>query len=105
VKLLIEKINTYVPIDDLYVAAYGGEAGDWKKDSMKERQRIYSLLENLRRKLPKDWFEGKASKGYMLSDLSVRKKIKRTNADTGFLGMSLLSFGRISIFRRGNIRR
>jgi hypothetical protein len=33
VKLLFEKINTYVPTDDLYVALYGGEAGDWKKDS------------------------------------------------------------------------
>ena len=30
-KLLIEKINTYVPTDDLYVAVYGDEAGDWNK--------------------------------------------------------------------------
>jgi hypothetical protein len=43
-KLLFKKINTYVPIDDLYVALYEGEAGDWKKDSRKERQRICSLL-------------------------------------------------------------
>jgi DNA-binding response OmpR family regulator len=79
VKLLFEKINTYVPTDDLYVALYEGEVGDWKKDFCEEKKRFYSLLSNLRRKLPKDWFEGKASKGYMLSDLSVRKKIKRTN--------------------------
>jgi DNA-binding response OmpR family regulator len=82
VKLLFEKINTYVPTDDLYVAAYGGEAGDWKKDSWEEKKRFYSLLGILRRKIPEDCFEGKASKGYMLSDLSVqtvRKKIKRTN--------------------------
>jgi hypothetical protein len=47
-----------------------------------EKKRFYSLLGSLRRKLPKNWFEGNASKGYMLSDLSdlsVRKKIKRTN--------------------------
>ena len=39
-KLLFEKINTYVPTDDLYVALYGGEAGDWYKDS-KERKTTY----------------------------------------------------------------
>jgi hypothetical protein len=44
VKLLFEKINTYVPTDDLYVAVYGGKAGDWYKDSKEEKQCIYSLL-------------------------------------------------------------
>jgi DNA-binding response OmpR family regulator len=67
VKLLIEKINTYVPIDDLYVALYEGEAGDWYKDSLQERQCIYSLLGILRKKLPEDYFKGNAKKGYMLS--------------------------------------
>jgi hypothetical protein len=57
VKLLFEKINTYVPIDDLYVALYEGEAGDWKKDSWEEKKRFYSLLGILRRKIPEDCFE------------------------------------------------
>ena len=43
VKLLIEKINTYVPTDDLYVALYGGEAGDWKKDSWEENIPVFIL--------------------------------------------------------------
>jgi hypothetical protein len=80
-KLLFEKINTYVPTDDLYVALYGGEAGDWYKDSRKERQRFYSLLGSLHRKLPKDWFEGKASK----------LKSSLIEHHTGFLGISIVS--------------
>jgi hypothetical protein len=63
-KLLIEKINTYVPTDDLYVALYGGKAGDWYKDSMKERQRIYSLLGRLCKKLPEGCLK-KSSKGLL----------------------------------------
>jgi hypothetical protein len=51
-KLLFEKINTYVPVDDLYVAVYGGKAGDWKKDSKEEKKRFYSLLTYLRKKIP-----------------------------------------------------
>jgi DNA-binding response OmpR family regulator len=88
VKLLFEKINTHVSIDNLYVAVYGGKAGDWEKDSKKERQRVYSLLTILREKLPKDCFEGDPSRGYMLSgsvmtsqgSLSAREEIKRTPA-------------------------
>jgi DNA-binding response OmpR family regulator len=66
-KLLFEKINTYVPTDDLYVAVYGGEAGGWYKDSKEEKKCIYSLLSNLRRKLPEDCLKGKTWIGYMLS--------------------------------------
>jgi hypothetical protein len=69
-KLLFEKINTYVPVDDLYVAAYRDRAGDWKKDSKKERKRFYFLLSSLRKKLPESCFKDKASLGYMLSDSS-----------------------------------
>jgi DNA-binding winged helix-turn-helix (wHTH) protein len=68
VKLLIEKINTYVPTDDLYVAVYGGKAGDWYKSSKKEKKRFYSLLDNLRKKLPEDSLKGGMRVGYMLSD-------------------------------------
>jgi DNA-binding winged helix-turn-helix (wHTH) protein len=87
VKFLFEKINTHVPTDDLYVAIYGGKAGDWKKDSLKEKDRFYSLLGKLRRKIPVDCLEGKISMGYTLSgsvDMtsqgspSMREEIKRT---------------------------
>ena len=67
-KLLFEKRNTYVPTDDLYVALYGGKAGDWYKSSLQERIPFYSLLGNLRKKLPEDCFKSNPLTGYMLSD-------------------------------------
>jgi hypothetical protein len=67
-RFLFEKRNTHVPIDDLYVAVYEGKAGDWKKDSKEEKKRFYSLLFNLRKKIPRDCLEGKMSIGYKLSD-------------------------------------
>jgi DNA-binding winged helix-turn-helix (wHTH) protein len=86
VKLLFEKINTYVSINDLYVAVYGGKAGGWKKDSRKEKRCFYSLIFSLRKKLPEDCFKSNPSTGYMLSDPvmtsqsspSAREEIKRT---------------------------
>ena len=85
VKLLFEKINTYVPTGDLYVALYGGKAGDWNKDISQKRKRLHSLSATLRKKLPKGCLEGKPSKGYMLSDFvdmtsQNSPKIKRTPA-------------------------
>jgi DNA-binding response OmpR family regulator len=68
VKFLFEKINTPVPTDDLYVAVYGGKAGDWKKDSLKEKKRFYALLLSLRMKIPENYLKGEASIGYMLSN-------------------------------------
>jgi DNA-binding response OmpR family regulator len=84
VKLLFEKRNIYVPTDDLYVAVYGGKAGGWHKSSKKEKKRFYSLLVNLRKKLPKDCLEGKASKGYMLSDPAM------ISQGSGFVASSTL---------------
>ena len=84
VKLLFEKINTYVPTDDLHVAIYGGELGDWNKDISQKRTRFYSLAYTLRKKLPEDCFKGKPSKGYMLSDFVM------TSQNSGFSASSTL---------------
>ena len=37
-KLLFEKRNIYVPTDDLYVAVYGDEAGNWNKSSLERKK-------------------------------------------------------------------
>jgi hypothetical protein len=61
-----------------------GKAGGWHKSSKKEKKRFYSLLVNLRKKLPKDCLEGKASKGYMLSDPAM------ISQGSGFVASSTL---------------
>jgi DNA-binding response OmpR family regulator len=64
-KLLFEKRITYVPTDDLYVAVYGGKAGDWKKSSKKEKNRFYLLFQHLHEKIPAN-ITGTPNMGYML---------------------------------------
>ena len=89
-KLLFEKMNTYVSTNDLCVALYGGEAGDWNKSPL-QKKRLYKLFYFLRHKIPENYIKGNLSMGYILSnpndfvDVSyqgfsnVQKKVKGTD--------------------------
>jgi hypothetical protein len=80
-KLLFEKINTYVPVDDLYVAVYGGKAGDWKKDSKEEKKR---------------WGESNNS--------SIDLKFSSIDIHTNCIGISRVSVFALSLLSFGRFR-
>ena len=64
-KLLFEKINTYVSLDDLYVAAYGE---DKALSTASMQGHLYGLFSCIRKKIPEDYIKGNSTMGYMLSN-------------------------------------
>jgi DNA-binding response OmpR family regulator len=64
-KLLFERMNTYVSLYDLYVAAYGE---DKALSTASMQGHLYGLFSCIRKKISKDYIKGNSKMGYMLSN-------------------------------------